>query len=105
QMAQMLLKPAVADFMELASMADKLDLELDQIEIGPGSGLAGSSVGDSTIGKAHDVIVIAVQGPGGNVAFNPGSDRTLEPGDILIVMGSRDELTNLRRTADPSGVP
>lgn len=105
QMAQMLLKPAVADFMELASMADKLDLELDQIEIGPGSGLAGSSVGDGAIGSSHDVIVIAVQGPGGNVAFNPGSDRTLATGDILIVMGSRDDLMNLRRTADPSGVP
>lgn len=103
QMAQMLLKPAVADFMELASMADKLDLELDQIEIGPGSGLAGSSVGDGAIGSTHDVIVIAVQGPGGNVAFNPGSDRTLATGDILIAMGSRDDLMNLRRTADPSG--
>lgn len=105
QMAQMLLKPAVADFMELASMADKLDLELDQIEIGPGSGLAGSSVGDGAIGSTHDVIVIAVQGPGGNVAFNPGSDRTLATGDILIAMGSRDDLMNLRRTADPSGAP
>lgn len=105
QMAQMLLKPAVADFMELASMADKLDLELDQIEIGPGSGLAGSSVGDGAIGSTHDVIVIAVQGPGGNVAFNPGSDRTLATGDILIAMGSRDDLMDLRRTADPSGAP
>ena len=105
QMAQMLLKPAVADFMELASMADKLDLELDQIEIGPGSGLAGSSVGDGAIGSTHDVIVIAVQGPGGNVAFNPGSDRTLATGDILIAMGSRDDLMNLRRTADPSVAP
>ena len=105
QMAQMLLKPAVADFMELASMADKLDLELDQIEIGPGSGLAGSSVGDGAIGSTHDVIVIAVQGPGGNVAFNPGSDRTLATGDILIAMGSRADLMNLRRTADPSVAP
>ncbi len=105
QMAQMLLKPAVADFMELASMADKLDLELDQIEIGPGSGLAGSSVGDGAIGSTHDVIVIAVQGPGGNVAFNPGSDRTLATGDILIAMGSRDDLMDLRRTAAPSGAP
>ncbi len=105
QMAQMLLKPAVADFMELASMADKLDLELDQIEIGPGSKLSGTSVGDGAIGSTHDVIVIAVQGPGGNVAFNPGSDRTLATGDILIAMGSRDDLMNLRRTADPSGAP
>ncbi len=105
QMAQMLLKPAVADFMELASMADKLDLELDQIEIGPGSGLAGSTVGAGAIGSTHDVIVIAVQGPGGNVAFNPGSDQTLATGDILIAMGSRDDLMNLRRTADPSGAP
>ncbi len=46
QMAQMLLKPAVADFIELASMAEELDLELEQIEIEPASGLAGSSVPD-----------------------------------------------------------
>ena len=46
QMAQMLLKPAVADFIELASMAEELDLELEQIEIEPASGLAGSTVPD-----------------------------------------------------------
>lgn len=104
QMAQMLLKPAVADFMELASMADKLDLELDQIEIEPGSGLVDSTVGDGAIGSAHDVIVIAVQGASGNVVFNPGSDRALASGDILIVMGRRDNLKSLRETANPSGV-
>ena len=42
QMAQMLLKRAVADFIELASMAEELDLQLEQIEIIPGSGLVGS---------------------------------------------------------------
>lgn len=104
QMAQMLLKPAVADFIELASMADKLDLELEQLEIGSDSELVGSSVGDSAIGSTHDVIVIAVQGSGGNVVFNPDGDRTLESGDIVIVMGSRNELKNLRETASPTGV-
>ena len=104
QMAQMLLKPAVADFIEFASMADKLDLELDQIEIEPGSDLVDSTVGDGAIGSTHDIIVIAVQGTRGNVVFNPGSKRVLASGDVLIVMGKRDNLKRLHETANPSGV-
>ena len=104
QMTQMLLKPAVADFMELASMADKLDLELDQIEIEPGSGLVDSTVGDGAIGSTLDVIVVAVQDARGNVVFNPGSDRVLASGDVLIVIGQRDNLKRLHETANPSGV-
>ena len=75
QMAQMLLKPAAADFIELASMADKLNLELEQIEIGPDSGLVSSTVGNGTIRSNYDVIVIAVLSATGKVVFNPGSER------------------------------
>ena len=104
QMAQMLLRPAVADFIELASMADKLDLELEQIQIGPGSKLEGANVKDAAVSTAFDLIVIAVQANSGDVVFNPGSDRALETGDVLIVLGNSDNVSKLLKTANPSGV-
>ncbi len=104
QMAQMLLRPAVADLIELASMADKLGLELEQIQIGPGSELEGTNVKDAAVATAFDLIVIAVQANSGDVVFNPGSDRVLETGDVLIVLGNPDNVSKLLKTANPTGV-
>ncbi len=104
QMAQMLLKPAVADFIELASMAEQLNLGLEQIEIGPGSRLEGSTVRDAAVSTAFNVVVVAVQANDGEVVFNPGGARTLEPGDVLIVLGNHDDVKGLEKTANPSGV-
>ena len=104
QMAQMLLKPAVADFIELASMAEQLNLEMEQIEIGPGSCLEGTTVQDAAVSTAFNVVVVAVQANDGEVVFNPGGARTLEPGDVLIVLGNHDDVKGLEKTANPSGV-
>ena len=59
---------------------------------------------DAAISTAYNVIAIAVDGNNGKVVFNPGGERTLETGDILIVMGSHDDLKKLQKTGNPSGV-
>ncbi len=59
---------------------------------------------NSAINTAFNVIVIAVQGKNGKVVFNPGGERTLESGDVLIVMGTHDDVRKLEKTGNPSGV-
>ncbi len=102
QMAQMLLKPAVAEFIELASMADQLHLQLEQIEVGSDTELAGATLEEAALGTAFDVIVMAVRTGSGEVVFNPPEDRTLKSGDTLIVIGSDDDVKKLARWANPS---
>jgi voltage-gated potassium channel len=99
QMAQMLLRPAVADFIELATMTDQLELEIEQIEIRQGSTFVGRALKDTEIRSDLDVIIIAIKRKGGHMLFNPSADTLIELSDALVAMGSHSSLEALEAQA------
>jgi voltage-gated potassium channel len=101
QMAQVLLKPAVADFMEMASMTEQLELEVEQIEIGGGSPFVDRALKDTGIRSDLDVIVIAIKRGGGKMVFNPAADTIIKEHDALVVIGSHTSLESLEKMANP----
>jgi len=102
QMAQMLLRPAVADFIELATMTERLELEIEQVEIGPDSPFIGHALKDTGIRSEHGVIVIAIRRVDGSMIFNPFADTIIEERDSLVAIGSHTSLETLERMANPS---
>jgi len=102
QMAQMLLKPAVADFMEMASMTEQLELELEQIEINEGSPFINRALKDTGIRSDLDVIVIGIRRVGGKMVFNPAADTIIKEQDALVVIGSHNSLELLEKMANPT---
>src|SRR5687768_10824864 len=73
RMAQALLKPAVADFMDSIT-ADTLDLAFEQVEVSPGSPLEGRRLKETAIRTELDVVVAAVRRAGGEMIVNaPGT--------------------------------
>jgi voltage-gated potassium channel len=102
QMAQMLLRPAVADFIELATMTEQLELEMEQIEITAGSPFIKIQLKDTDIRSSLNVIVIAIKRTKGDMIFNPSADTMIEEGDALVVIGSHDNLEALERMANPA---
>jgi voltage-gated potassium channel len=101
QMAQMLLRPAVADFFELATMTEKLELEIEQIEIGARSPFVGRMLRDTAIRSEHDVMVIAIKRASGDMIFNPAADTVIEERDAFVAIGSHDSLESLEVMANP----
>ncbi len=101
RMSQMLLRPAVADFIELATMTERLELEIEQVEIDPGSPFIGSALKETGIRSEHGVIVIAIRRAGGEMIFNPSADAVIELGDALVTIGSHDRLQALEHMANP----
>jgi voltage-gated potassium channel len=104
QMAQMLLRPAVAEFIELAMMTERLDLEMEQINLSPGSPFIGRALKDTDIRTEHGVIIIAIKRPGGMI-FNPQADTVIEETDVFVAIGSREGVTKLEALANPAGTP
>ncbi|HKV40545.1 MAG TPA: potassium channel protein [Blastocatellia bacterium] len=100
QMAQMLLRPAVADFMELATMTDMLELEIEQIQIKPSSPFIGRVLKDTGFRSELDVIIIAIKRKGGRMLFNPAADASIEESDELVAIGSHANLEALERLAN-----
>lgn len=102
QMAQVLLKPAVADFMEMATMTEKLELEMEQIEIHKGSPFINRALKDTGIRPNLDVMVIAIRRTDGQMIFNPSAETVIEEQDALVVIGSHTSLEALEKMANPA---
>jgi len=98
RMAQALLKPAVADFMDSIT-AESLDLGFEQVEVAPDSSLAGRKLKETTIRSALDIVVAAIRRAGGEMIFNPSGDTQIREGDLLIGIGRAESLAELNALA------
>lgn len=92
QMAQVLLRPAVVDFIDEVSRETGLNLMMEEVPVAGGSALAGLTLRDSPIRREHDAIVVAIEGRDGTKTFNPSPGQVLEAGDMLIVLATRASL-------------
>jgi voltage-gated potassium channel len=100
RMAQAAMSPAVADFIELTTMTESLDLNFEQIRIEPNSSLAGKQIKDSGIRAEHNVIIVSITDNKGTMNFNPAGDKELSVGDLLIAIGTPIGLKKLAADAN-----
>lgn len=100
RLAQAALSPAVADFLELTTMTETLDLNFEQILIGDHSTLVGMMLKESGIRSEHNAMVVAITPRAGAMVFNPSGDQVLQAGDLLIAIGTRNGLAKLAEIAD-----
>ena len=86
-MAQSALRPAVVDFVQLATSSGHLDLSMEQVKIQDGSGLVGQTIVESGIRQKFGLIVVAIRRGDGTMDFNPSPESVIRAGDELVVLG------------------
>lgn len=104
-MAASAMRPLALDFMELLAGSD---YEIEEFQLSHDAALlrniAGRSLAELGLGRRSGALVLAIRVKGRLVA-NPGGDRLLEPGQVLIVLGSRRQLKQfqdlLGKAVDP----
>ena len=99
QIAQTALRPAVVDFVEIATSSENLELSIEQIHIEKDSPLAGRPLSEVTQRDKMNVVVVGIQHAQGGMEFNPVASTVLKSGDHLIVLGSSQTLKELERAA------
>jgi voltage-gated potassium channel len=99
QMAQTALRPAVVDFIALATSSDSVELALEEIAVAPASALAERSLVDANLRQRFSVIVIGIQRRDGTMEFNPEPDTAINGGDKLVVLGRPDSMKLLEAEA------
>lgn len=99
QMAQTALRPAVVDFVALATSSDNLELAMEEITIAPGSALADRSILEANLRQRFGVIVVAIQRQSRQMDFNPEPDTAMRAGDKLVVLGRPHSLRRLEEEA------
>jgi len=106
QLAQTALRPAVVDFVQLATSSDNLDLNMEQVKIGTGSSLAGRTIIEANLRQRFGVVVVGIQRADGTMQFNPAPETAMAVGDFLVVLGQAKNLRELEAAAaQPATTP
>jgi voltage-gated potassium channel len=95
RMALSILRPNVVDFMELESAGRDLDISIEEIIVPQGSGLDGVQLKDSDLKGKLDLMVVAIKKPDKGIHYNPSANMKIEMGDILVLLGRKDNLARL----------
>ena len=99
QMAQTALRPAVVDFVALATGTDNLELSMEEIAVSPGCALANRTLLDANLRQRFGVIVVGIQHADGKMDFNPPPENTIKAADKLVVLGRAESLKQLEEEA------
>jgi len=97
-MVQTALRPAVVDFVQLATGSGHLDLSMEQVHISHGSSLVGRSIVDAGIRQKFGVIIVAIKRADGAMEFNPPPEAVIRAGDELVVLGGPQSVKSLEET-------
>ena len=96
RIVQALLRPNAFDFVEVVTQSSGLDLMIEELQVGRYSDLVAISLKDSGIRQRYDMIIIGVKKPSGEMIFNPGPEHVIEAGDVMIVLGGKEQTAGLR---------
>ena len=98
QMANMVLRPTVIDFLDLTVHAGSLGLRLEELEVPESATFVNMTLMDSGIRKKYDLIVVVIKRKGENeMLFNPSHLTAIKAGDIIIVLGEYDSIKRLEK--------
>ncbi len=99
RMAQMALRPNVVEFLEVVMHDEELELLLEELTIAIDSELQDVAIGASMIREKTGVMVVAIRQRTGKMLVAPSADTVLAAGDIVVTLGTREQLSQLHKMA------
>jgi K+/H+ antiporter YhaU regulatory subunit KhtT len=100
-MAQMMIKPQVASF--LNAMTSSGGPSFEEILVTAACGAVGRTIGDLEIGSATGAQILAVRKADG-LEISPTKDTLLEENDVVVGAGSAEEIAKLEHMFEPRNV-
>lgn len=96
QMAHALIRPAMLDFLELATQSEHLDLQMEEFVVRDPR-FDGQTPCTCGLQEDRGLMLIAVKRASGHMEFNPGVDVRLAMGDTVIVLGQPASLKRVEQ--------
>ena len=87
RITEIITRPAMIDFIDVATQRGTSELEMDEIVLVEGSPIPGKTLEDSGLRQKSGVLVVAIKRSGGQTILNPGAEIVLEENDTLITIG------------------
>jgi voltage-gated potassium channel len=96
RIAALVTRPGVVDFLDVLTHGNEQDLMLEEVVVRADGPLDGRSLRDLQLRERHGVTVLAVREQGRTTNTRPEPDTVLHAGDLLVVLGGRAALSELR---------
>ncbi len=97
RIASMLLHPATTGFLDIVTRRGSDELRIQDLPIREGSPLAGLTIQSADIRAKSGSMVLGIRRRGGQSELNPPPTSSINPGDRLIVLGTKTQLSILER--------
>jgi voltage-gated potassium channel len=94
-MANLVLKPHVTAFLDAVTTATGPDLHMAEIEVPATSAHAGKTIRDIRVRHETGALIIAMRKRDGTFDTTPEPDVRIDPGDVLVGVGTTEELRRL----------
>jgi voltage-gated potassium channel len=94
-MANLVLKPQVTAFLDAVTTATGPDLHMAEIEVHGTCANAGRSIRDIRVRHHTGAIIVALRRRDGTFDTTPEPDALIEPGDVIVGVGTTEELQRL----------
>ena len=98
RIAAFALQPHVTDFLDVAMHDEDVEFRLEQVVVHEGAPLAGSTVREARLHEGDGALLLAMR-QGGAFRTNPTPDTIVRPGDVVIVIGTAEQIDAVRRAA------
>ena len=98
RMAQVLIRPTVVDFIDIAMMEGSIGLQMEEAHVKPGSNLIGKNLIESNLRRDFGVIIVLIKKKNGDMKFNPMPTETLDENDVIVVLGKSEDMKRMRAT-------
>lgn len=103
RVAAFALQPHVVDFLDIAMHDAGVEFRLEEIVIPEGGAIVGSTVRDARAREGEGALLLALRPHGvGDFITNPGADTVIGAGDVVIAIGTNQQLLDLQSRAGSS---
>ena len=97
RMGAFVMQPHVSEFLDVVMHDRSMEFRLEEIVVPRQSPVAGQTLRETQIRDRTGALVLAMRGDDGTFRTNPEPGMTVDPGDVLIAIGTSPQLESLRR--------
>jgi voltage-gated potassium channel len=102
RIAQMLIRSDVVDFLDVVMHDETLELFLENLVVGKDCSLDRGSIGEARIRTETGANILGLKRKEGGLIISPEASTVLYAGDVLIALGTREQLRALAAMVDAS---
>ena len=97
RIAAHIVRPSVVSFLDVITRAGDVTLDLEEVVISSHSSFIGKKLFEAKIPEQTGLIILALKRKGDvNFKFNPSSNEILNDGDTMVVLGTNEQVNQLR---------